>query len=215
MNNRERATVVVGYKKEEQNASYSMKSNEYACEISTRLVASVSNCIRLCTVLCSRVPRNARLQRGTKKRNQILCPTTKIVCRNVFYDTASIRRWSRVRLLLLLLLLHVHGGHGLKTVESRWATTNEVGKAFNGPVHDANVACEQSHLSSLPDRSRRTRGTFSRRCSRTLLLHDTGSTRPTRLPADYFLFPKLELKTKRHFFNDIAAKSVQLGKGSA
>jgi len=86
------------------------------------------------------VPRTS-LRHGTKKRNTILCSTSKIFCRNSFHDTASIRhlvhytytRWKRFK----------DGRESLGDDERRPPTA----------VHDENVAkarcCSDNLVSSL------------------------------------------------------------------
>ncbi len=71
---------------------WAMMSGVGAYKISSHFVAPVSSYIWLCTVsLCDLVH---DMWNGAKKCNKILCSSSKIVCWNVFYDTASIQGGS-------------------------------------------------------------------------------------------------------------------------
>jgi len=55
----------------------------------------------------------------------------------IFEETHSIRCSERSA---TIVLLRIHGGYGLRTVDGRWVTTNEVEGLRTQAVHDENVA---------------------------------------------------------------------------
>jgi len=126
------------------NASYGMRSNEYAYKISIRLVASVSSYIRMCTVCswylvraCNTEQRSAIKFRARLQKSFV---ETYSTIQQAFGDEAASRS-----------TLRVHGGNGLKTVESRRVTTNEVEglqRLFTTRTSRRRVCCCSNHLIS-------------------------------------------------------------------